>query len=219
MSKFQLHVNIDSKILDTGSKDKLVIARMVNGSLNTVFDGFSIAPNEEWKQLYSSNPFEWYENFSVCLIQKVEEGAKIDDNNPSTNKVNIEIGDLTTYEKSQLSNPVKQASGHFDKPGCFGIKNVPMQLHAAVQMSTSNGGWATIYVDRDPHVGTESIQLQPQNDYILMWKEEVSTEAIWALAETDGKKITFPPGTYSQTVRYGYAIADHPQTGEAPTWY
>jgi hypothetical protein len=52
-----------------------------------------------------------------------------------------------------------------------------------------------------------------------MWRNEVSTETIWALAETDGQKIVFPEGVKSKTIRYGYAKPDTPVAGEEPGWY
>lgn len=52
-----------------------------------------------------------------------------------------------------------------------------------------------------------------------MWKNEISTEAIWALAETDGNKVVFNPGQTTKTIRYGYALPDAPTAGEEPAWY
>ncbi|KAH7267757.1 uncharacterized protein BKA55DRAFT_685039 [Fusarium redolens] len=216
MPSFNLTVSIDKAILNTQSSDKLVIARKVNGSLNTVFDGYSIAASSDWKKLLSTTEFKWTENFKVFLVSSVNPGDPII---ASTNEVEISPNYLTTYDKNQLSNPENQAAGTFAKPGSFGIAQVPMELYAAVKKSTAGGAWSTIYVDRDSHVGKTKITLQPQNEYLLMWKNEVSTETIWVLAETDGQMVVFANGETTKMIRYGYAKPDAPTPDEEPTWY
>jgi hypothetical protein len=52
-----------------------------------------------------------------------------------------------------------------------------------------------------------------------MWKNEVSTETIWALAETDGQMVVFANGETTKMIRYGYAKPDAPTPDEEPTWY
>ncbi|KAH7153505.1 hypothetical protein EDB81DRAFT_946338 [Dactylonectria macrodidyma] len=217
MSSFSLNVTIDNAILKTGSDDKLVIARKVNGSLNAVFDGYSIAPNTQWKTLLKTNEFKWSDSYKVFLVSSVNPGDSVIAN---TNEVEIPFDYLTKYADNQLADPaLKQAAGFFAKPGSFGIADVPMQLHAGVKMSTAGGSWATIYVDRSNHVGKTRITLQPQNEYFLIWKNEVSTETIWALTESDGQKVVFKDGETKKAIRYGYAKPDAPTAGEDPAWY
>ncbi|KAK2055668.1 hypothetical protein LY76DRAFT_648197 [Colletotrichum caudatum] len=216
MTSFTLTVSIDKAILNTQSDDKLVIARKVNGSLNTVFDGYSIASSSQWKKLLSTTEFKWTENFKVFLVSSINPGEPVTAN---TNEVEISPSFLTKYANNQLSDPEKQGAGAFAKPGSFGIADVPSKLHAGVKMSTAGGSWSTIYVDRSNHVGTAKITLQPQNEYFLMWRNEVSTETIWALAEIDGHKVVFPEGVTTKKIRYGYAKPDAPVPDEEPAWY
>ncbi|KAJ4044314.1 hypothetical protein NW756_004646 [Fusarium oxysporum] len=216
MTSFTLTVAIDKAILNTQSDDKLVIARKVNGTLNAVFDGYSIASSTQWKKLLSTTEFKWSENFKVFLVSSVKPGDSVIAN---TNEVEIAPDYLSKYANSQLGDAEKQAAGSFAKPGSFGIADVPMQLHAGVKMSTAGGSWSTIYVDQKSHVGKTKITLQPQNEYFLMWKNEVSTEAIWALSETDGQKVVFANGETSKKIRYGYAKPDAPTPDEEPSWY
>jgi hypothetical protein len=82
----------------------------------------------------------------------------------STNDVEISANHQTKFAYNQLNDPEKQGPGAFSKPGSFGIADVPMQLHAAVKMLTTDGSWSTIYVDRNSHVGKTNVTIQPQNE-------------------------------------------------------
>lgn len=77
MSNFALTILIDKDILKSNSDDKLVISRKVNGKLNAVFDGYSIAANLEWKKLLSKTEFKWKEEFKVFLVDSVNTGDSV----------------------------------------------------------------------------------------------------------------------------------------------
>ncbi|CAJ0538746.1 Ff.00g067070.m01.CDS01 [Fusarium sp. VM40] len=85
-------------------------------------------------------------------------------------------------------------------------------------MSTAGGSWSTIYVDRSNHVGKTNITIQPQNEYFLMWENEVFL-TIWALAETEGQKVILANDETNKSLRYGYAKQDTSDPGEEPGWY
>ena len=77
MAAFELNLEIDKQILDSQSTDKLMIARKVNGHLNTIFDGYSIIPDRQWQQLLPSNSFKWTERFRVFLVHYATSGVPI----------------------------------------------------------------------------------------------------------------------------------------------
>jgi hypothetical protein len=84
MTSFSLTVSIDGAILNNRSDDKLVIARKVNGSLNAVFDGYSMAHGYEWKGLLPSNEFKWTEKFKVFLVDSLHPGEEVSNNLSAT---------------------------------------------------------------------------------------------------------------------------------------
>lgn len=56
--------------------------------------------------------------------------------------------------------------------------------------------------------------------YYLFWKNEIRTEAMYALNADKGTKFSFKPGETSKTLRFGFATPDKPVTAlEVPAWY
>ncbi|KAH7183773.1 hypothetical protein BKA60DRAFT_549105 [Fusarium oxysporum] len=198
MSDFTLSVIIDRDILKEQSTDKLVIACKVNGNLNAVFDGYAIKPTDpKWKKL-------------------VKPGQAVES---STDDIDIRVGYLTKYENNALTEQEKKNEGYFKKSGCFGVNSIPREYHVGVKMSTAGGKWITIYVNTDNHISTTNVILQPQNEYFLLWSSEVSTETIWALTETKGRKVIFKEGETAKKIRFGFATENSLTVDEKPDWY
>jgi hypothetical protein len=65
MVQYTLTLKLDNAILTSGATDKLVIAKKVNGVLSTVFAGASPVPANGFKQLQSSNVFQWEDKYKV----------------------------------------------------------------------------------------------------------------------------------------------------------
>lgn len=65
MVQYTLTLVMDDAILQSGSNDKLVIAKVVNGAVTNVFTGASPVPAVGFLQLQKSNVFSWADQYQV----------------------------------------------------------------------------------------------------------------------------------------------------------
>jgi hypothetical protein len=182
MPSFNLTVSIDKAILNTQSSDKLVIARKVNGSLNTVFDGYSIAASSDWKKLLSTTEFKWTENFKVFLVSSVSPGDPVSGPRAFAIKA-AKYGDLPMCRS--LPAPTRLRSHPTISPPMTRISSRTPRIRQLVLLQSLDllvspkflrncmlllrcrllaGLGQHRYVDRDSHVGKTKITLQPQNE-------------------------------------------------------
>ncbi|KAH8791971.1 hypothetical protein BGZ57DRAFT_922395 [Hyaloscypha finlandica] len=217
MVQYTLTLKLDNAILTSGATDKLVIAKKVNGVLSTVFAGASPVPANGFKQLQSSNVFQWEDKYKVFGTATFGKGIMV---SATTNVVDIDVGQFAEYKGNVFQDAVKQGKEFFDLESSFAIDGVPTAYHIGVKMSVGGSDYVTIFVDPNIHVTIEKMELQPQNEYYLFWKNEVRTEAMYALNSDKGSKFSFKAGETQKTLRFGFATADSPVNPlEVPAWY
>ncbi|KAI9867583.1 MAG: hypothetical protein M1813_008382 [Trichoglossum hirsutum] len=217
MVKYTLTLRLDNAILSSGSSDKLVIAKKVNGILSTVFAGASPVPGTGFQQLQKGNIFQWEDKYQIFGTTSFGKGVFV---SAATNVVDIDIGQLAEYKGNIIQEPVRKGKDFFDLNGSFAIDGTPTSLHVGVKMSVGDSDSTTIFVDPNIHVTVEKMELQPQNEYYLFWKNDIRTEAMVSLSTDRGFKFSFPSGTTERSFRFGFAKEDMPASAvEVPSWY
>ena len=77
MTKYSLTVVLDDAVLKSGSTDKLVLGRKINGKINVLFTGASPVPAPGFQQLQKNNLFQWEDKFKVFFQTEVGKGVLV----------------------------------------------------------------------------------------------------------------------------------------------
>ncbi|TKX24114.1 hypothetical protein C1H76_3682 [Elsinoe australis] len=224
MATYTFTLLIDSKVLAIPSPDNFCIAKKVDGKFTTVFQDASVQPSRDGqKTLITKNEFKWTDKYRIFATATYEHGLLVAS---ATNNVVIAFGQKTIYDKNIFGDAATAALGEFSRASgpqshedSFLVNNIPSVLHAAVECEVG-GAWAPIYVDPNAHLSTINKQLTPMNEYMLFWDSMVQTDSMidqsrYAFPYT----FSFPAGSTSKTIRFGYATPDKPTAGEPAKFY